>query len=387
MGNIQLHRKQYRTRIKWRDNGKINTITIPLRCGVGEERLAKTRNLEVQTHRQDHIDGLIKNVGEFYSWLNEEGTSRIVHTSLSESIDEYLNTYCRIEKDNQKKTLVNSKYICDRITKAVGGTMPVSEFSTDHVLLVKEYAQKNLSRHGVRNTMVRLNSFINWLYTYKIKEFDLDISDKPIVVVPSVPKKLPQYISESQWENLMNISFLTDFDKELFTFYRDTGCRLMETLLGEVKKIGNDWWLIVAADKAKKGETTGLAREIKLTDTQKDFLQMYKENKPADTSMENYGYYFSKLFKKAIRVVEGIIPENCSNDKMWEIIKKKDTPLRFHNLRDTFAIRTYLRTGDIYKVSHKMGHQDLNMTKAYANFDESRIKADFPKLAKKYVNE
>ena len=34
-----------------------------------------------------------------------------------------------------------------------------------------------------------------------------------------------------------------------------------------------------------------------------------------------------------------------------------------------------------------MGHQDLNMTKAYANFDESRIKADFPKLAKKYVNE
>lgn len=386
MGNIQLHGNQYRTRIRWRDNGKIHTITIPLRCGVGEEKLAKTRNLEVQIHRQNHIDGLIKNVNEFYSWLNEEGTSRIVHTSLSESIDEYLK-YCRIVKDNKQKTLVHTKGVCERITKAVDGRMPVSEFSTDHVLQVKEYAKKTLSQGGVRNTMSRLKAFIKWLYTYKLKELDLDLSDKPIVEVPSVPKKMPQYISDSQWEKLMNITFLTDFDKELFTFYRDTGCRLMEPLLGEVEKRKNDWWLIVEPDKAKKGETTGLGRQIKLTETQKDFLQMYKGEKPTDTDIENYGLYFSKLFKKAIRVVEGILPEDCSNEKMWEIIKKKDTPLHFHNLRDTFAIITYFKTRDLFRVSKLMGHQDLNMTKAYANFDESRIKADFPKLAKKYVNE
>ena len=42
---------------------------------------------------------------------------------------------------------------------------------------------------------------------------------------------------------------------------------------------------------------------------------------------------------------------------------------------------------DFFRVSKLMGHQDLNMTKAYANFSPSRIEADFPTLAKKYVNE
>ena len=74
----------------------------------------------------------------------------------------------------------------------------------------------------------------------------------------------------------------------------------------------------------------------------------------------------------------------------WLVIKfpeiTKDTPLHFHNLRVTFGVITYFQTRDIYKVSQLMKYKDLNITKEYANFSISRIEADFPKLAKRYIN-
>ena len=49
----------------------------------------------------------------------------------------------------------------------------------------------------------------------------------------------------------------------------------------------------------------------------------------------------------------------------------------FHNLRDSFAVRTYYLTRDNYRVKALLGHSSVKTTEIYANFDLSLLEADF----------
>ena len=56
---------------------------------------------------------------------------------------------------------------------------------------------------------------------------------------------------------------------------------------------------------------------------------------------------------------------------------------KFHNTRDTYAVRRWAETGDIYLVSKEIGHTSVTMTQKYANFNLRRLAVDFPSLQKK----
>jgi integrase len=56
---------------------------------------------------------------------------------------------------------------------------------------------------------------------------------------------------------------------------------------------------------------------------------------------------------------------------------------RFHNLRDTCAVRHYLKTRDIYAVKTLLGHASVVMTEKYADFELRRLEQDFPDLVQK----
>jgi len=53
---------------------------------------------------------------------------------------------------------------------------------------------------------------------------------------------------------------------------------------------------------------------------------------------------------------------------------------KFHNLRDTYAVRRWIETGDIYLVSKEIGHKSVVVTQKYADFNLRRLKVDFPSL-------
>ena len=57
-----------------------------------------------------------------------------------------------------------------------------------------------------------------------------------------------------------------------------------------------------------------------------------------------------------------------------------------HNLRDTYAIRMWAVTGDIYLVSKLIGHTYVSTTQKYANFDLRRLMDDFPSIKKQIKN-
>ena len=51
---------------------------------------------------------------------------------------------------------------------------------------------------------------------------------------------------------------------------------------------------------------------------------------------------------------------------------------KMHNLRHTFGVMAWLRTGDIYLVCKKMGHSSVTTTEIYTKFEESELRKHFP---------
>ena len=54
---------------------------------------------------------------------------------------------------------------------------------------------------------------------------------------------------------------------------------------------------------------------------------------------------------------------------------------KFHDLRHTFGVRTWLMTGDIHLVAQLMGHQSITTTQIYTKIFISRLQEDFPDLS------
>ena len=78
-------------------------------------------------------------------------------------------------------------------------------------------------------------------------------------------------------------------------------------------------------------------------------------------TIKNHTNAISKIFKQAVRDIGR--PE-----------------LKFHNLRDTFALMRYLETRDIYQVSKELGHSSVKVTEKYLTHELTKIKPDFPSL-------
>ena len=114
-------------------------------------------------------------------------------------------------------------------------------------------------------------------------------------------------------------------------------------------------WLIVPPDSK-----TGRERAVLLTPELKKIFQEMQSSWNVNKKPRSIQDYYSKQFKKAC--------EQIGLDR------------HFHNLRDTYATRQWLITGDIYVVSKKIGHTSVTMTQKYANIDLRRLVQDFPSL-------
>ena len=141
--------------------------------------------------------------------------------------------------------------------------------------------------------------------------------------------------------------------------YRNTGMRLTEPVLGELK--GNT--LAISAEYSK----TRMERCILLNP--EDVSVVYElqsryntwKNKVKIKKVKYFDDKYSKEFKRKCRVVE------LDN--------------KFHDLRHTFAVRRYLMTRDIYQVMKEMGHSKVTTTQIYADFQISRLEFDFPSIS------
>jgi len=367
MAGLIKRRDKYYARIRKWNGVKEDEIQIPLQTkfkAVALE-LLKDQNCGVNKYEADIKSGVIgsdkESLKKLFPWLNEVGTSTIVQMTVSDAVEEYLH-FRRVALSNRPKTIKRTQQVLNNLIESVGATCPVKGLKASHIQEFMERCKNRLTETGVHIQMTRVSCFIDWLYDDKRKELGLSLDDKPKVYKGKLPQKKPSYLSETEFADLMQLPWLSRFHKDVFTFYRATGCRLREPFNGKLQMHGDDdWWLVVEATASK----SGISKEIQLTYQQMCFVKDMREGRSPSSTIDNHTQRFSKVFKKAVRDIGR-------------------SELKFHNLRDTFALMRYLETRDIYQVSKELGHSSVKVTEKYTTHKLSMLNADFPSLARDY---
>ena len=198
----------------------------------------------------------------------------------------------------------------------------------------------------------KIRAFHNWCvkkgYAKKKVEFVLVREDQ----------KLPEYLTESQFNDIINCDIVNAHFRKAFLFYYITGCRKSEPFKAEL----SGKWLTIKSTDAKSHKT----RDVELNEMLKSIVTEMKDR--YHMLIDEYGQNprniimrYGKEFKKVCRYLG---------------IKGKT----LHSLRHTYAVRRWAITGDIKMVSEEIGHSSVVMTEHYTRFNLRKLMDDFPSL-------
>jgi len=177
-----------------------------------------------------------------------------------------------------------------------------------------------------------------------------------------IPKAEPIYITDNEFQSIMELDELDDFYKRVFLMYRETGMRLNEPM---ISVLDGSWIDIPNTSKGKVG------RNIQLDATMQSIFNELKEwlSNGYGSMLKTPDDHISKMFKKSLRNIGA------------------DESKHFHSLRHTFAVRRLIQGTSIYELKLLMGHSSVTTTEVYSNMNLKRVSQDFPTIVSKYVNE
>jgi len=354
MATLKLRRAKWFSRVTWYDKtGRRKEVQIPLRTKSKVE--ARLRHSQVEKYRSEIIELYLKGEKYDFPWMNEDGELKIISFNFQMAIEEWLSL--RESQGIAKSTINRNKHSINTITNILGNNIKLDEISTKTIeYYIKRMQQKGYKPNGININLRTLRTFLNWC---KRRNY---LDSIPYFTQVKTDKSLPTYISDNEFNEIIELVWLDEHYKNVFLFYRDTGCRLSEPFIGKLTGAV----LIIPAKYSKSRIEKEIDIDIKLIPILLEMQNKYQSwlNTVKKPILKYYTENYSKVFKKCCRTI-GI-------DR------------RFHDLRHTFAIRRYLVTKDIYKVMKEMGHSKVTTTQIYTKFNTRRLENDFPKLAKSY---
>ena len=341
MASLKLMRGKYYSRIRQWDGSKQIERIIPLKTSKKTD--ARIRNSEVERYENDIKSGM-----EFeFAWMKENGgRTEIKPLSLSDAIDAFINH--RIKTNTCRESTISMNRRALNLFVKVVKNITVSSITLEHIDRFIKYSTKlNHSKHTINIGLRTIRTFMIWLY-------DRDLISRKIKIKSlSTDENDPKYITEVEFNRLMELDFGHLRFKQMFKLSWETGLRLSEPFIGVVN--GN--WIDIPANKSKNHKE----RSIRLNQEQVDtisILQEYYQNNPTMDSIK----WYSKKFKKGLLKI-GILDKH------------------FHCLRHSFGARRIIETnGNIHLVRDEMGHSSVTVTERYTKLNRKRLLDDFPSL-------
>ena len=350
MASIKKRRGKYYSRVLWyNDLGRQVEKQIPLKTDKKSEAV-------IRNHEVEKVEDLIR-TGENWSfgWMREGGKKKPIRRSIAESVDDYI-AVKRID-GVRPKTIALNELALNSLMNRIGYKVPIELITDSHINEWKEWSRSHHSPTTTNIYLAKIKTFFKFCYKKKYIRQELDID------MVMVDKKPPMYLSETKLGKLFRTDMVDEHFRKAFLFYAMTGCRLAEPFEGT---LSGDW-LIITPDVAKSHTT----REVQLNQATKSILLEMLKRYDERIGQPMHGTYknshkgiidtYSKEFKKCVKAL------GFSEHK-------------FHNLRDTYAVRRWIETGDIHLVSKEIGHSSVTMTQKYADFNLRRLSVDFPSL-------
>ena len=351
MASIRERRGKWYSRVVWNDElGVKKEKETPLRTDKKSEAI-------IRNHEVERVEDLIRNGENWeFGWMAEGGKPKLIRLSVEDAIDKF---YAVKRLDNLKpRTFEAYEQGLNAFMKAVGNNSPIKNVGHSEINIFKEWSRERHSPVTTNLCLQKIKSFLIFCYDmgYIKKQIKIDML--------RVNEKPPMYLTETNMLKLFSSDMVDMHYRKAFYFYAMTGCRLMEAFNGYVS--GN--WLIIDADASK----SGVEREVHLNKTTLPILLEMRDRVEKETGKSGSG--------------------SMNHSRTWQIKKyskkfKACAELegfghhKFHNLRDTYAVRRWAITGDIHLVSKELGHASVTMTEKYTNFKLRRLKDDFPSIA------
>jgi len=350
MASIRNRNGKYYTRVSWYDKlGRLNQKEIPLKTDKKSEAVIRNNAVE-------KVEDLIR-TGENWSfgWMREGGKPKLIRKSITESVDDYI-AVKRIDGVRQKTIDLNQLALSSLMNR-IGYKIPIELITDSHINEWKEWSRSTHAPTTTNIYLSKIKTFFKFCYKKKYIKEELDIE------MVKADKNPPMYLSETKLGKLFSTDMIDEHFRKAFLFYAMTGCRLSEPFNGTLSVN----WLIITPDVAKSHTT----REVELNQVTTAILLEMRNRYNERIGKSMHGTYknthkgiidsYSKEFKKGAKALG--FGEH-----------------KFHNLRDTYAVRRWIETGDIHLVSKEIGHSSVTMTQKYADFNIRRLGLDFPSL-------
>ena len=350
MASIIKRRNNWYARVKWYPSGmkwqRMKEIPLKTKSKVtARERLAEVNKVEID----------IKQGMEFsFPWLTNLTTTKVKRFTLKDAATNWMSK--RSGKIAQSTSELNQAGL-EYFTNFIGRTQPIELITTNHIEQFSDW----LENRGLSKTTINIHlRTIKAMFRYYLRVERL--RKIPHIHQLRIPKSDPIYITDNEFQSIMELDWLDGFYKRLFLLYRETGMRLNEPM---ISVLDGDWIDIPNTSKGKVGRNIQLDRPM-----QSIFNELNEWlSSGYGSRLKTPDDHISKMFKKALRITGA------------------DESKHFHSLRHTFAVRRLIQGTSIYNLKLLMGHSSVTTTEVYSNMNLKRVSQDFPTIVSMHADE
>lgn len=225
-------------------------------------------------------------------------------------------------------------------------------------------SSKSLTKKSLSRKISSLKSFFKFLALrgYVKKNFAASLS------FPKVPKKLPQYLSKSELDDLLGIKHVTEvpvLDRAILELFYSTGIRLSELINLRLNNIDFNSGTIKVFGKGSK------ERIVPFGSHAKEAMKNYIQIRDICNIYNSEIFFLDSSGKKLYPVkVQRMIRKDLSI--VSEINKKSP-----HVLRHSFATHLLDNGADIRAVKELLGHESLSTTQVYTHLTPEKLKKSY----------
>jgi integrase len=348
MVSLKPRRELWYARVRWYDKGVRKETQVPLKTQskvTARKRMSVVKQLETEV-----IELWYKGEKYSFAWMNEDGKTKVEYVTLNDAVEKWLNQ--RPSQGIAQTTINRNRQSMNLIMSRLGKSIRLTSVTTTMIDDTRKWMiLKGYTPQGININLRTLTTFLNWA-----ERRDL-IQKKPYVDKIKVNDDDYRYFSDMDFAKILEQC--SDWEKDLYIMYRNTGLRLGQAINGHIK--GDILRIKAENNKTRKDQVRLIdANSVRVIYELQDRFESWKKRSKVGTS-KAFGDTISRRFKSI-----------CKSLGLGHH--------RFHDLRHTFGVRRYLMTRDIYQVMKEMGHAKVSMTEKYADFEISELRHDFPTL-------
>ena len=354
--NLLKRGEKWVYRVFYRINGVKKEKQIQLSTGL--KVTARERSVLILKVLGDIKLNLInsngKDYGFYFPWQSESNLTKVKRFTLKDAVYQWMSIR---EGKLAEKTIELNRDGLNYFLKFIGSKYPLESITTNQIEQFSDW----LDGKGLSKTSINIHlRTIKAMFRYYLKVER--IAKIPYIEQLRIPKTEPIYITDNEFQSIMELDWLEKFYKRLFLMYRDTGMRLNEPM---ISVLNGEWIDIPNTSKGKVGRNIQIDKPL-----QSIFIEL-KEwiSKGYGSQLKTPDDHISKMFKKALRCI------GANESK------------HFHSLRHTFAVRRLIQGTSIYDLKLLMGHSSVTTTEVYSNMNLKRRMQDFPTIVSKFENE